>query len=190
MLILPRSCFLHVPKTGGIWVREAINVSGVAFEECAIDHIHIGLKDCPCPEKYKFAFVRHPLDRYRSYWQYKMGAGWGIHNSFDRDCCSADFHDFIRKVLEKHPGICGRDYTQYVGPPENEIEFIGKYENLVEDLIQALRNAGEQFDEQAIRSLPPKNVSNRARFAATYAKDLEEALKEAEQETILRFNYA
>ncbi len=190
MLILPNSCFIHVPKTGGSWVRKVIITSGIAFEEYSVNgNCHIGYKDCPYPDKFRFGFVRHPVSICRSYWQFKMGAGWDSNNQMDIDCQSDNFHEFIRNVLAKYPGLYGRSLTELLGKGETEIEYIGKYENLVEDLIEALTRAGETFDEGAIRDFPPVNVSDKKRFPAELSAGLEAKVIEAEMEVIRRFGY-
>lgn len=190
MLILPKSCFMHFPKTGGVWTTGAIKGSGIPYEEYTIDgNPHIGLEDCPCPEKFKISFVRHPVQLYRSYWQYKMGAGWGYKNEIDIRCRSENFHAFVGNVLENFSGVCGTYFEKFVGPTGEEIEFIGKYENLVEDLILGLKAAGEEFDEEFVRRFPPQNVSDRIRFPAEYTPELEEAVRKSEWRAIRRFGY-
>lgn len=190
MLILPKSCFLHVPKTGGSWVKKAIISAGVSCRDYTISgNPHIGLKDCPGPEKFKFAFVRHPVDLYRSYWQYKMTNGWDFKNQMDQECQTDNFHQFVRNLLEKFPGIYSHSLIEMVGEKNNEIEFIGKYENLVDDLIFALKSAGEAFDERVVRALSPVNVSDKARFPAVYTDQLEAGVKKAEVRMMKRFNY-
>lgn len=190
MLILPNSCFLHVPKTGGGWVKNAIIASGIKYKDYKIDDIpHIGLKHCPCPGKFKFAFVRHPVGLYRSYWQYKMTNAWDKKNMFDMACQSDSFHDFIRNVLDKYPGVYGDTLIDFIGEGNNEIEFIGKYENLVEDLLVALKCAGETFDEDTIRTMPPYNVSNKVKFPAEYTNQLESEVRKAENKVIRKFKY-
>jgi hypothetical protein len=190
MLILPKSCFLHIPKTGGTWVTGAIKASGLQWTEFRPDgDAHASLEQCPCPEKYKIAFVRHPVQVYRSYWQYKMGTGWEPKNYVDQTCAADDFQTFVRNVIERYPGILGPHFERFVGPPENEIEFIGKYENLVEDLVLALHQAGEAFDEDIIRNFPQQNVSDKILFPAEYTPDLERAVRKSEYDTIKRFEY-
>lgn len=190
MLILPRSCFLHVPKTGGSWVKKAIFAAGIPAREHAIDgYTHLGLSDCPEPHKFRFAFVRNPLALYRSYWQFKMTTGWDAHNELDQRCATDDFHAFVRKVLQDYPGIYARTLEDFVGSAAAPIDFIGRYENLVEDLVTALTLAGEQFDAAAIRALPPYNVSDK-KAPASFTPELEAAVRRAEAPVFQRFGYS
>ncbi len=190
MLILPKSCFLHVPKTGGSWVKKAIAAAGIPCKSYEMSgNPHIGLKNCPCPEKFKFAFVRHPVNLYRSYWQYKMTFGWDSDNLLDQTCQSDNFRQFIRHVLDQFSGVYSDNLIEFIGETNDEIEFVGKYENLVDDLIAALNSAGETFDEQIIRTLPPFNVSDKVQFPAVYTPQLEAEIKLAEQKIMSRFDY-
>lgn len=190
MLILPNSCFLHVPKTGGSWVKKAIIASGIQCEDYRVDgDPHIGLDQCPALDKFKFAFVRHPVHLYRSYWQYKMTNEWDTRNPLDMECQSDNFNDFVRNVINKYPGHYGKNIISFIGETENEIEFIGRYENIVDDLITALTSAGESFDEGIIRNLPPYNVSDKVKFPAHYTNDLEEAVKNSESYVMKKFGY-
>lgn len=191
MLILPRSVFLHVPKTGGSWVRKAIEAAGVPCTAFSLgSNHHPGLKDCPAPEKFKFAFVRHPVSLYRSYWQYKMTYGWDPLNDIDNHCKSTDFPSFVRNVASTFPGAYGKNLDEIVGKPDRQIEFVGKYENLREDLVTALQLAQEDFDEAIIRNLPPYNVSDKKSYPAVYTDELRALVCEVEAEVLQRFNYA
>lgn len=190
MLILPKSCFFHVPKTGGTWVTRAIQSTSIDCLNFRPEgNSHSGLKQCPCLEKFKFAFVRHPAGLYRSYWQFKMTYGWDANNRLDQDCRSNTFCDFVRQVLDQYPGIYSSELLKYVGEKEHEIEFIGKYENLVNDLVTALKLAGEVFDESALRAFQPVNVSDKIAYPAIYSGDLEEQVRKAERMVLERFNY-
>jgi hypothetical protein len=190
MLILPHSCFLHVPKTGGSWVKKAIMAAGVSAQEHSIDgYTHLGLEHCPDPARFRFAFVRNPLALYKSYWQFKMTVGWDAANALDECCQSDDFDAFVRKVLSAFPGIYARTLRDFVGPVEAPIEFVGRYENLVEDLVTALTLAGERFDASAIRTLPAYNVSDKQKAPASYTPQLELAVRAAEAEVFERFGY-
>jgi hypothetical protein len=190
VLILPHSCFLHVPKTAGSWVKQAIQAAGIPYESFSVGHNqHPGLQDCPAPHKFKFAFVRHPLNLYRSYWQYKMTYGWDANNLIDQRCRSENFQTFVATVVQQLPGIYSQSLHDFVGRPGHEINFVGKYENLVEDLVSALQQGGELFDAAAIRQLQPLNVSDKQAYPAVYTPELEAGVLAAEAEVIARFNY-
>jgi len=179
-----------VPKTGGSWVKKAIEAAGIEFQDYRVNgDPHIVLKDCPVPEKFKFAFIRHPLDIFRSYWQFKMGNGWDEKNPFDMSCKTDSFQHFIEIVLTQYPGSYGILLSEFIGEAEYEIEFVGKYENLVEDLISALNKAGETFNAQAIRDYPPYNVSKKEKFPAVYTDQLAEQIQLAEIMVMKRFGY-
>jgi hypothetical protein len=192
-LLLPRAVFLHVPKTGGSWVGAALRAAGVRFDEYLIEgDPHGDPSYCPRPDAFKFAFVRHPLDVYRSYWRFKMDRfdgrrPWDAQNPFDRDCASPDFDEFVRKVVEQYPGWCSRMFEDYVGPATREIEFVGRFERLRQDLVRALTLAGERFDERAIMTTPPENASVWPSPAWTPA--LERAALESERDALVRFGY-
>ena len=193
MLVLPNSRFLHVPKTGGKWIKKAIIAAGIPYEEhfrpWGCQHITL-LENPPHPELFTFAFVRHPLRYWQSYWRFKMGVDWNDpHNGLDKKCRADDFETFMRNVLSMFYGECSKVYERFVGPPDDEIEFVGKFENLVEDLITALALAGEKFDPRVIRATAPTNVSDKKRYVADYSPELERDVRKAEQPALERFDY-
>ena len=97
MLLMPRSCFLHVPKTGGSWVRKAIKSTVTGWRELIPDgNMHLPLAEIPERGLFRFAFVRHPVEVYRSLWQYKMTVGWDPDNVLDRNCGHDDFSRFVQ----------------------------------------------------------------------------------------------
>jgi len=69
----------------------------------------------------------------------------GIKNSLDMECKSDNFNIFIRNVLDKYHGCYGDELIEFAGEGENEIEFIGKYESLIEDLITCIKVCGRKF---------------------------------------------
>ena len=81
MIIGRNYIFLHVPKTGGTWIRAALRMSGTVEQEFK-DHRAF----CDLPEDIKkskrqvFAFVRNPWDWYISlYTHYHHNYTRGIH---------------------------------------------------------------------------------------------------------------
>jgi hypothetical protein len=194
-LILPRSRFLHIPKTGGVWVSEVLKkVSGLNYAVCEQWDGHLDLHHAPGQGLFTFAFVRHPLHWWRSYWAMREFGEWANAAWFcDVQCRSSNYAYFIECVLDKCPGMCSDLFETYVGTPEAPIDFVGRQENLQEDLITALKLAGEVFNEPAVQMVPPLNVgrSHGHRLGdAVLPPKLEQALVEAEWRAMTRFGYA
>jgi hypothetical protein len=163
--ILPNSRFLHIPKTGGSWVCTVLEKSGIG--ELAFTKLpHPIRRTSPGQGLFTFAFVRHPLTWFQSYWKYKFKTGhWNPYRSLDAECRANTFHQFLDNVIEKCPGFYSEYLLHFVGPPNNPIDFIGKQENLVEDLLTALDLAKEQYNPEFpefVRSSKHVNVAPQA----------------------------
>ena len=192
MLIFENAVFLHVPKTGGTWVKTAVTNAGIPFEEYIVDDdIHGDLSYCPHRDRFIFAFVREPLSLYQAYWRFKIMAGWDHRNPFDLDCAAPTFDRFVENVLQLEPAWCSRMFEDYVGrTPADEINFVGRYESLGDDLVRALGMIGSSFDERTIRMTPPVNISNVNHELTRWTPELAARVRSSEQRAILRFGYA
>jgi hypothetical protein len=76
---------------------------------------------------------------------------------------------------------------RFVGRACDEMEFIGRFESLTDDLVNALQLAGEEFDENVIRNTPPVNQTSYDRYPAVYSDGLAERVLEVEAEAVERF---
>lgn len=193
-LLTPRTRILHNPKCGGTWVWRALEAAGVDVEV-------FGEKPVPSPKNYHLdldhtsayadrftiAFIRHPLDWWRSMWGYRMRTGWDPNRRVDSVARSDDFNTFVERVVEHFPGYLESQFARYIGPPLQPIEFIGRFETLIDDLVRALNEAGEEFDEPTLRSHPPDNVNDYERFPASYRQGVAVRLAESERAVIDRF---
>lgn len=184
---------MHVPKTGGTWVTGALAAAGVPTEPLLRPrpgvipgHADLALTE-DYGERFTFAFVRHPLDWWRSFWGHRMRLGWEPDHAIDSRARSDDFNEFVAMVAERLPGHLGERYSNYIGLPDAPISYIGKYESLVDGLVTALTQAGEAFDEGAIRAHPRANTNDYSRFPAVYRRGHALALAESEKATIERF---
>ena len=184
-LVLPHSRFLHVPKTGGNWVAAVLSELFPAAQR--MPKIHTTRKSAPRPDLPTFAFVRHPLTWYQSYFSYKCRKGWDPRNEWDDRVRSESFAGFVEAALTETPAYYSRLLRRYVGRSGDEIDFIGKFEFLVDDLIQALELAGEQFDADQIRSTPPVNQSDYTQHPTVYTEALRRHVLNVESEAIQRF---
>jgi hypothetical protein len=123
---------------------------------------------------------------WRSYWGYRMRTGWVPANGIDA-AASDDFNDFVLNVLDQDRGSFGEVVRRFVGLPSPNVDFVGRFEHLVEDTCEALRLGGERFCAAAIRQRPHENVNDYHRFPALYRPEVAARLAEAERQTIERF---
>lgn len=160
-LELPHSIFFHIPKTGGTWVRQAIRNADIPVNEVGgwnfmqMEDLHGYFKHAkPCTVqafgKLRFAFVRHPLTWHQSMWVFNMRTNWK-HSEFPR---TQSFTESMEAMLRDYPGYVSRLYEFY-----SDVEYVGRYESLADDLVNALRIAEEEFDEAALRATLPVNRS-------------------------------
>jgi hypothetical protein len=192
-----RIALLHVPKTGGTWATHAIIQAGVRVTDPEVsepdEHYaqkgHVRLDQIGGRERlFTIAFVRHPLDWWRSFWAHRMREGWIFpDHEIDSRASSENFDDFIEQVIENLPGFCGELLERFTGPPQSGVSFVGRFEHLVDDLVEALTQAGQPFDEEVLRSFPPRNVGDTRYLGVPYRKDLVRRLAQAERMAIQRW---
>ena len=171
-LILPKSIFIHIPKTGGTWVRRAIEASmgiekdGSEIKISGIDHwgktahaklhhVKRELKES-LEDRYLFSFVRKPLDLLKSFYISKVYPELVDFEDYrETNDKKISFKEF---VYGKDLSFATRLYIKYLRSPKGIFpyaDYIGRTENLKEDLIEALEMAGEDFDKDVIRNMPP-----------------------------------
>lgn len=150
---LDKTIFFHIPKTGGTFVTKVLKDLFRRAEEVLTDRPHSLMltNHHVVPNMYPhsknkktFAFVRHPVKWYRSYWSYKMSNNWDMSHYIDVNCRDASLDNFIEKITTKYPQF----YTNIVKEYE-DVDFMGRQENLVGDLKEALT----LFEEDADLSL-------------------------------------
>jgi len=191
-LVTERTLFLHTPKTGGTWVTVALKAAGVSYDRIwtrlgAGNRGHPTLAEAAAfRDRFTFAFVRHPLDLYRSFWADNMRVGWPTNRPF-YDLRSDDFPTYVNRILARHPGFFSQHLEEFTGPPEAPIPFVGRYESLRDDLVRALALAGEEFDEAGLRAVPPANRNDYAKHQAKYDRALAERVVESERQSIQRW---
>jgi hypothetical protein len=81
-------------------------------------------------------------------------------------------------------------FEDYVGPTNREIEFVGRFERLADDLVHALRLSGETFDETDLRRTAPVNVSMWPTNDALWSPARAVAVERAERDCLTRFGYS
>lgn len=188
-LLLPfsHSRYLHLPKTGGTWCRQALHKSGVKYELCNPELDIRGGHTGYYYQNYSgfsFSFIRNPFDWYKSLFKFnalaKVNPSWEMY----------DINKFVRNVLAVGESLYS--LSKYYFGEHYEIAFIGKYENLVEDFIDALNFLPriEVFDERAIRDFGNVRVNNTDLIECQeYDQEVKNLIFAADNYIFRRFKY-
>lgn len=140
--LLSKSLFIHVSRSGGSWVGEVLRQLGLCV--APLPHFHTTLeflRSCNFYDRnFRFAFVRHPLQWYRSFYRYCLTTTktpgrmpWKDRFKHDRltePSVGVTFEEFMAFAIKHRPGWVTGLYERQVGVPGDEIEFIGRYETL------------------------------------------------------------
>ncbi len=193
-----RALFVHIPKTGGTWVEAVFNKLGIANQRAphspAASVRHATLDQLPGDYDFRFAFVRHPVAWYESWWKFQAGAWrrfeqgrWHPQRVLE-NCADDDFSQFVMNCLEHQPAYVSRMYEWFLGPPGNDrFDFVGRTESLRDDLTHVLRQLGYDFDEREIEQAKPIHVSGKKLGEPVWDADLRRRVLELESPAIRRF---
>ncbi len=208
--------FLHIPKTGGNWVTAVLKELDLVEKAIPPKHADIDyyyacpfktrkyflkhtIKECffSSEKPFMFCFVRDPLTWYESWFKYQTHKKWvnfGDENSFYKwhpnamlnQLGSTDFNQFVQNVIKKRPGYVTELYGWYTKPMVN---FIGKHENLVDDLIRVLGMMNINFDESFIREYKKVGVSPKPQKPIVWDDALKKKVVMLEYSGIIRYGY-
>ena len=153
ILLKSGAVFLHIQKTGGTWLREALAASGVATREEG--HWHDDREANAGRGDRFFTVVRNPLSWYASFHADRCRTGWGGDLTLGHDCAAGSLEAFVAKAYHRHPGFLAELYGRHTAPGVAVL----RTESLADDAAALLRSLGEDFDEAAFRSHPRANVS-------------------------------
>ena len=174
--ITDRSVFIHVQKTGGMYVREALGLCRPMGRESGPPEAdrHVGLPELLSSNpgiaagKFVFGFVRHPVAWLESRWSYGRLSGFATqarHRGkaaahWMASCWSEDYTRFVELQLERFPGVATQTMFRMLGLwSERPADFVGRCEQVVLDTYHALEAAGETFDKDKLVALPRRNRS-------------------------------
>lgn len=147
-------------------------------------------------DRFTFCFVRHPATWYESWFTYMTKNNWrkwGLDgrrrvwhpNSMLDGLGATEFGRFVRNCVDARPGYVSEMFGWYTMPG---ISFVGKQEQLVDDLIAVLRMRGFTFDEAAIRAAERINTS-RGDVAIAWPEGLREEVVRLEVAALMRYGY-
>lgn len=205
--------FIHIPKCGGNWVRDALRAQKlwrcrIGYKHATPERInnvwkyhrwrfikHIPSRPDVTPGKlrraYKFCFLRNPVTWYESWWKFMAGdwhpwevGRWHPQRPID-DCGSDDFNEFIENVLREQPGYISAMYESYV----DGCDFVGRFESLHDDLGRVLRERGVSFDPASFGTVAPVNVSKKRLGLPEWKPEVLRRLVDSERSAIDKFGY-
>lgn len=153
------------------------------------------------PRPFTFCFVRHPLDWYESFHLYKNQPelNWehdGEENNFHRWHPNAvlnglggegrGFNEFVSAVMDRYPGYVSALFSHYTFRP---VDFVGRQENLREDLVAVLERLGCEFDPELVRGRERINRSRRESEKPRWDPAVRERALRLERAALERFGY-
>ncbi|WP_419227548.1 sulfotransferase family 2 domain-containing protein [Alteromonas marina] len=179
--------FIHIPKAAGTSVLHALSGSTehVQRDHCSAFNFKSADKK-RFERSFKFAFVRHPVDRLLSVHRYLLSGGNGTNNKRLSALINSEynqFDDFVLKYLDSmrlHTEVLFRPQFSFLCNEYYEVmvDFVGKYERIDEDF----KVVADKLDLST--TLPKSNVSKlsngsdvsdnvREKIFDLYSKDFE-----------------
>lgn len=162
--------FIHVPHTGGTWVRRCLEASGLKTEP-AKGPGHHGLPEAYQQVRYRFCFVRHPQAWVESVWcglkhSWSMLAempslaaekSWSPFRVLTKRCSANSFDEFVTNILTYEPAFVTRMLEAYIGPRGfPKVNAVGQQEHLADHLQTILNHCGFRGE---LADLPPVKVN-------------------------------
>lgn len=132
MLIHPDFLFLHVPKTGGWWVRHVLSQLGLGTK-ISTDYQHSAWRDLsPTHQRHPaFATLREPVSWYRSYLHYNIDEHHVMRPIFKPYCTREDRTDSLADVCRRmlNPSHLNGQPVMMMGPKRPApIEWMLKFD--------------------------------------------------------------
>lgn len=186
--------FLHIPKTGGTWIRYVLDYCTIEIEDYELQHANF--EECThlFPDIPRFTIIRNPFDWYASYWTMRQidetvtnrgPREWEL----DLDPVDDDFNVFVQTSCSKYPGFLGGVYNQFARPSV----LILRTESLRQDFANHLTDIEEQFDSHKLYNMPIPNLGASGelfRDKVVYTEETGKLLAHSERETFRRFGYS
>lgn len=134
-------CFIHIPKTGGSWVKRVLSQLQHGERDGSVTH---GL---PVRYSYQtmFCTVRDPAEWLASVWGHQVGLRWQEYPQNvpwkyfllllrDKDCQQNKLPLFIEAVTERIPGVVSWFYGNYIMPGVEIIKMPDEIYDYLSDL--------------------------------------------------------
>lgn len=176
--------FLHVPKTGGTFIRNYFKETNLFIREIGYEHYNgQDIRDnIDSTEDLVFCFVRHPLTWYLSYWTMRQSTPGDRSGGYLDTIVDLPFKEFIETLLRDYPGYLTGFFNGYT----SRCRAIGRQEYLRSDLNNILRMLRTPYN---IKYLFERPVDNTTTPIERYPLSLALDVMKSEEQLIRRFNY-
>lgn len=198
-LLLPKSSVIHIPKCAGTFLQAflfALKLPKHRYTHPQDGHLFLH-QMTQSVNTYNFTFVRHPYTWWPSFYEWSRTTRFS-----EAEKQSPDFDTWIQDYGPFWMGLYTRLIKRYIGEDpvyasDVKMHFIGKTENIFEDLYTALTNAGEDFEEDRFHHLV-KNYdtnenltkwSNKQVYNRQISKESQNIIYQSEQYVFDRFDY-
>jgi len=217
LLLKPDALFLHVPKTGGSWIRKTLFDLdlvrfGVGHKHAPLDRLR-RLRHC-YPRAYwagtlksgpgfqarldrafAFYFVRHPASWYESYFLYMKTRGWPKNEGAGRDrfhpldpLLELGIEEFDEFIRHVVERAPGFLTRLYGSYAGSGVRFVGKQERLVADFHVVLDRIGISIDP-ALLAKPRENARKPGSGALGWDPGLKRELLRQERPLLETYGY-
>ncbi len=200
--------FIHIPKTGGTFVKRVLNTLDLTKEHVNLSSSHcttrIMKEHFQWGENYPFifCFVRHPITWYESYYAFmyqkrlkplkqfvykQKNYPLLILEDFLVNCFSEgvlSFDKFLRFIINNRPGFVTELYSCY---DTFECSFVGKQENLDKDLSKVLELMGYGYHYETIKHF--RIINKTPPLDIKWDKGLKREILATEIACLRRYNY-
>lgn len=167
--------FIHIPKTGGLSIREALNMHPVHPHATATE---VFRDDPGKKDWFSFAFVRNPWDRMLSMFLYER-------RRRQESWSSAAFRDFFDGPTSNAIFERRKPQSDYVFDEHGnqQVTFIGRFERLHEDFAYVCDRLG------IVARLPHANRTDHGHYSDYYDRDTAAIVERAFVRDISQFGY-
>ncbi len=199
-LLLSKSSVIHIPKCAGTFLQAFLNnlkLPKYRYTEPQNGHLFLH-QMTQSATTYNFTFVRHPYTWWPSFYHWSKNTRF---SEMERQC--PDFDTWVQDYGPFWMGLYTQLVKRYIGEDpvyasDVKMHFIGKTENIFEDLHTALMNAGEEFEENRFQHLVKNHNTNESLVKwsnkQTYHREISDASKDIVYQTeryiFDKFNYS
>jgi len=204
--LLPNSIYIMIPRCGCMTTESILKQLGLWQKDIRgrerFWHPDVKeLKELGWWDKrpFKFTFIRHPFDWLKSRWCYFQIRGFnslpGSKQKYIEPAelyYDPDFNKFLENCIEYYEkcgiGMVTQLYNEYT----EDANFVGKLENLRNDLEKALILAGESYNSSIIhKSISINQAYNTTKWRDNlyYTVSNYRKIIEIENETIKKYKY-